>query len=111
MNIFQKIKALFAVKSTTEEIYKEATMPTASGKPGWKTSEFWVEAATKIGILWGAVSGLLPPKWAAIIAAAGTAVYVIARTIAKAVSDIQAARGVSTPVSETATATATVKTS
>lgn len=108
MNIFQKIKAAFTVKSTVEDIIKEAKMPTLSGKAGWKTSEFWMDAATKVGLIWGSVSGFIPPKYAAIIAAAGTAVYVVARTVAKAVSDIQAARATESGP-ETASASVTIQ--
>lgn len=92
MNIFQKIKALFAVNSSVEEIIKEAKMDTATGKPGWKTTEFWMNVATQIGVLWGAVQGFVPPKVAAIVSIVGAAVYTVARTVAKAVSDVQTAK-------------------
>lgn len=112
MNIFQEIKALWATKGTVEEIIKEAKMDSASGKPGWQTTEFWLSLATQAGVLWGAVQGFVPPKIAAIVTIVGSAVYTVARTIAKSVSDIQAAR-VAAPaagaVAETATATASVK--
>jgi hypothetical protein len=94
MNIFQKIKALFAVKSTVDDILKEAKMPTVTGKPGWKTTEFWLNAATQIGVLWGAIHGFIPQPWASIISISGVAVYTVARTVAKAVTDIQAAKAV-----------------
>ncbi len=112
MNILQKIKIVWSTKTAVEELVKEAKMESASGKSGWKTTEFWMDAATKAAVLWGAVQGFIPPKWAAIIAAAGTAVYGIGRVVSKAVSDIQAAR-VAAPaagaVTEVATATASVK--
>lgn len=72
--------------------------------PGWKTSEFWMDAATKVALVWGSVAGFIPPKWAAIIGAAGTAVYVIARTVLKTVTDIKAQTG----SGDTATATVNV---
>lgn len=101
MNLFQKIKLLFTVKSTAETIYKEAKMPNASGKPGWKTTEFWLQVAAQIGTLWGAVSGFVPPKYATIISTAGIAVYTVARTISKAVSDIQATKQATATVTTT----------
>lgn len=108
MNIFQKIKALFAVKSTAEEIIKEAKMPTASGKPGWKTTEFWMNVATQLGVLWGAVHGFVPQPWASVISVSGVAVYTVARTITKAVTDIQAARATAPAAPETASASVTI---
>ena len=106
MNIFQEIKALFALKSTAEEIYKEATMPVGT-TPGWKTSEFWLNVATQVATFWGAIQGFIPPKYAAIISTAGIAVYTIARTILKAKTDIQAVSQTSAPGTATATATVT----
>lgn len=76
-------------------------MPTVTGKPGWKTTEFWMNLAGQAGVLWGAVQGFIPPKYAAVVAVAGTALYTIARTIAKAVTDIQAAKAASTTVMTT----------
>ena len=113
MNILDKIKALWALKGTGEEIFKEATMPTETGKPGWKTTEFWLNAAGQLGVLWGAVHGFIPQPWASIISISGIAIYTIARTIGKAVSDVQAAKASQTAVAagpETATATASVST-
>lgn len=76
-------------------------MDTASGKPGWKTTEFWMNMATQIGVLWGAVNHFVPPQYAAIISVSGIAVYTIARTIAKAVADVQAAKATSSTVTTT----------
>lgn len=92
MNIFLKIKAFFTVKSTVEDIIKEAQMPTASGKPGWKTTEFWMNVASQVGVLWGAVHGFIPQPWGAIISIGGVAVYTVAATVRKAVADIQTAK-------------------
>lgn len=66
-------------------------MDSASGKPGWKTTEFYVSLIPQIMAVWGAVQGFLPPKLATIISVAGAALYTVARTIAKAVSDIKGA--------------------
>lgn len=80
-------------------------MQTESGTPGYKTTEFWMHLASQAGILWGAVSGFVPPKWAAIISVVGISVYNVGRTIAKAVADIQAAKATSTTVTTTAPVT------
>lgn len=87
-------------------------MPTATGKPGWKTTEFWMNAAAQLGVLWGAVHGFIPQPWASIISISGIAVYTIARTVAKAITDVQAAKSGQTVTAgpETATATASVST-
>lgn len=100
MNIFQKIKAFFAVKGTVEEIIKEAKVD-KSGKPGYKSTEFWWGVATQAGVLWSAVSGFIPPKWAAIISTAGVAIYTVARTISKAISDIQTTKSTTATVATT----------
>lgn len=97
MTFWEEIKALFTIKGVLEEEIKEAKMNTASGKPGWKTSEFWLNAAAQAGVVWASLKGFIPPQWAAIITIAGTAVYTIARTIAKAISDIQAAKSGAAP--------------
>lgn len=102
MKIIDEIKALWAFRSTGQAIYKEATTMNGTTS-GWRTSEFWLNVAAQIGTLWGAVSGFIPPKYAAIISTAGIAVYTVARTVLKARTDIKAGLG-----SETATATATV---
>lgn len=100
MNIFDKIKIAWKAKTIAEEAYKEAKMITGS-TPGWKTTEFWLNLAGQAATLWGAVSGFIPPKWAAIISTSGIAVYTIARTIIKAVSDVKAAQTTTTDVSVT----------
>jgi hypothetical protein len=110
MTIIEKIKSLWAVKSTSEEIYQEATkMDSASNKPGWKTTEFYLNVAAQLATLWGAVSGFIPPKIASIVSIAGVALYTVARTVSKAVTDIQAARAAgSTGSGDSATANVTV---
>lgn len=105
MNIFQEIKTLFTVRSVVEEIIKEMKMPTVSAKPGWKTSEFWFNLAGQAAVLFGAIKGFIPAQWAAIITVAGTAIYTVARTIAKAVADIQIAKASTATVSTTAPVT------
>lgn len=103
MTIIDKIKLLFKVKGTAEDIYKEAQIMNGT-TPGWKTTEFWLNVATQIATLWGAVSGFIPPKYAAIISTSGIAVYTVARTIIKAVTDVKA----SIPAKDAGAATATV---
>lgn len=105
MNVIQELLAGWKVKTFLQDEYKEATLPTTSGKPGWKTTEFWMNLAGQVGILWGAVNHFVPPQYAAIISIGGIAIYTVARTIAKAVSDIQVAKAVSTTVSTTAPVT------
>jgi len=97
MSLWQKIKAFFAVKSYIQNDLKEAKMPTASGKPGWQTTEFWVTVASQAAAIWGLLKGVVPAPWNVIIPVAGAAIYAVARTIAKAVSDIQAAKAGNTP--------------
>lgn len=101
MNYFKLIPALWKTKGIIQEEIKEAQMPTSSGNPGWKTSEFWFHLASQAGILWGAVQGFIPPQYAAMISVGGIAIYTIARTIAKAVSDIQTAKAMSSTVTTT----------
>lgn len=116
MNIFQKIKALFEVRSVGTEIIQEASMPTASGKPGWQTTEFWGKVGVQVMTLWGAVSGFIPPKYALVIGTSLEAVYAVCRTVSKAVADVQAAKTASAIAGiggdgDTATANVTVKAS
>ena len=59
--------------------------------PGWKTSEFWIHLASQATVLWAAVQGFIPPKYAAIITVAGSAVYTICRTTYKAYTDVKSA--------------------
>lgn len=76
-----------------------------SSKPGWQTSEFWLQVASQVGTVWAAVAGFVPAKYAAIISTAGIAIYTVARTIAKAVSDIQAAKATTSTITTTAPTT------
>ena len=92
MNLFQKIRALLATRSAMNQIVKEAKMETVSGRPGWKTTEFWMHVATQAGVLWGVVHGLVPAPWNAIVPIVGSSIYAICATVRKAVADIQAAK-------------------
>lgn len=57
--------------------------------PGWKTSEFWMHLASQATVLWAAIQGFIPPKYAAIIGVSGTAVYTVCRTAYKAYTDVK----------------------
>ncbi|MBP9706775.1 MAG: hypothetical protein KBD78_03975 [Oligoflexales bacterium] len=52
-------------------------------KNGLKTTEFWVTILTTIGAASASLSGVLDPKYAAIVAGIGSLAYSISRTIAK----------------------------
>jgi nucleoside-triphosphatase THEP1 len=105
MNIFQEISAFFKVKSAAEEIIKEIKMPTVSGKPGWKTTEFWFTAASQLATLFAAVKGFIPADIASKISIVGVAVYTIAATIRKAVSDVQTTKQTTATIATTAPVT------
>jgi hypothetical protein len=107
MNYFSILKLLWQARKPIEEITTEVKSmnTTVSGVPGWRTSEFWLSLAGQAAVLFGAVKGFIPPQYAAIITVVGTAVYTIARTVSKAVSDVQAAKATSTTVSTTAPVT------
>ena len=98
MNILDKIRLAWKTKDFVEETIKEAKMQTESGTPGYKTTEFYLHIATQIGILWGAVQGFVPPKYAVIVSVVGASVYNIGRVIAKAIADIQASKATQTTV-------------
>lgn len=52
-------------------------------KPGVHTTEFWLTMAVDVGALLAAISDALPPRWAALTAAASTGLYALARGWAK----------------------------
>jgi hypothetical protein len=105
MNVFQEIKEFFTVKSVGESIIKEISMSTSTVTPGWKTSEFWLNIAAQAATLFAAVKGFIPTNIASIISISGVAVYTVARTVLKAVSDIKAAKAGQTTVTTTAPVT------
>jgi hypothetical protein len=82
MNLFQKIKLALQMKNFVKEDMKEATTMNGT-KPGWKTTEFWLTVANQVAVVWGAVAGYVPPKYAVIGSAVGTCLYTILRTLAK----------------------------
>lgn len=52
-------------------------------RKGLLTTEFWVTVATDVGIVASALTGELPPKWAAICAAVANVAYALSRGLAK----------------------------
>lgn len=52
-------------------------------KTGWKTSEFWVTAASVAGLVISSAAFSLSPKWAAIGTAVSSSFYALSRGLAK----------------------------
>jgi hypothetical protein len=52
-------------------------------RPGWQTTEFWMTALSNAGLLLGAASGALPPKYAVVAVAASQVAYNVSRGLAK----------------------------
>lgn len=52
-------------------------------KPGYKTTELLVTVLTSVGALVAAIADQLPPRYAAIAAAASTGAYAVSRGLAK----------------------------
>lgn len=114
MNIISEIKALWMFRTKGQEIYKEAKMETTIGKPGWKTSTFWVKIFTvDLPVLYMGVKGFLPTATAAKIEVVAMGMYAIYRAVSETTTkyqSVQLANGPSVATgTETATATATVK--
>lgn len=82
MNLFQKIKALWAIKGFVEDATKEAKKMT-NAKPGYLTTEFWMTILTNIVTLVGALKGVIPDQAAAIILASANGIYGVVRAITK----------------------------
>lgn len=83
---YKDIKALLAIKREATTLMDTLTNPT---KPGWKTSEFWLNIVGIGATVISAVSGLVPAAaapWLITATAVATTVYTVARTIAKATS-------------------------
>lgn len=99
MNIIEKIKLLFKLNSLFSSEVKE--IKSMDIKSGWKTSEFWGKVAAQATVIWAAIGGFIPPKYAAIIVVAGEGVYTIGRTILKIVQTIQTAKSNQTTVTTT----------
>jgi hypothetical protein len=96
MSIFREIKVFFVLNNVIKDLIKGASQMNGI-TPGYKTSEFWLHLVTQATVLWGAVSGFVPPKYAVIVSAAGTAICTICRTAYKAYSEIKAATTTTAP--------------
>ena len=85
MNLFDTIKAYFAIKKAVNNIKEENNkMETQTGvKPGWKTSEFWMTMATNVIAVVGALGKFIPAEASAVVMAIANAVYSISRSITK----------------------------
>lgn len=70
-------------------------------KSGWKTSEFWGKVAAQAGVIWAAVGGFVPPKYAAIIVVSAEGIYTIARTALKIYQTIHGSDADTTTVTTT----------
>lgn len=57
--------------------------PPSNGKPGVRTTEFYVSIIAAIAAILAQVSGLVPEPWGAICAAVSVAAYTISRGLAK----------------------------
>ena len=57
--------------------------PPRAVRPGWQTSEFWMTLLGHLGLFGGAVSGVLPPQYAALAAAASQVAYNLSRGLVK----------------------------
>lgn len=74
-------------------------------KSGWRTSEFYSKIAAQAVVIWGAVGGFVPPKYAAIIVVVAEGTYTIARTVLKIYQTVQASKKDTTTVTTTAPVT------
>lgn len=52
-------------------------------KPGWKTTEFWINAATIAGLVVSCFVGAMPPKYAGVAVAVSGGLYAVGRGLAK----------------------------
>lgn len=80
MNIFQAIKFLWTGRNVINDITKEAVIMD-SGKPGWKTSEFWAKVLTvDVPMLVGAAHGVIPVAIASYVLLGSNVAYMLLRT-------------------------------
>ena len=52
-------------------------------RPGIRTTELWITVATAVGAIAAASAGVLPERWAAIVAGIASVAYAISRGLAK----------------------------
>ena len=77
LNIIKKIKILLALNSSINKI-KENKM-----KNGIKTTEFWLTVLTQLGVVIGALNGVIPAETATISTIVINAVYTVMRSLSK----------------------------
>jgi hypothetical protein len=77
MNIIDKIKLYFKIKSCYEEVRSMEV------KSGYKTTEFWLVVVSNIGNVVTACAGLIPPSTAVIVSAVLNCIYTILRSAVK----------------------------
>ena len=52
-------------------------------RPGIRATELWITVATAVGAIAAASAGVLPERWAAIVAGIASVAYAISRGLAK----------------------------
>jgi len=57
--------------------------PATGQRPGYRTTEFWLVVATSLGAVISAAADWLPPRYAALAAAAASGLYAIGRGLSK----------------------------
>ena len=88
MNIFQAFKLYSTGKNAVSQL-QEAFM---QGGHSWGSTRFWLTAGTILTAVWGSVKGFVPQPYASYVEISATAVYVIAETVRKVMTAVQAAK-------------------
>ena len=79
MSLFQKIKSLFALKTTYVKIKEAVKM----SNHNYLSTEFLSKVVFQLAVLLGALKGVVPVNAALIATASLTALYMVLRTIYK----------------------------
>lgn len=82
MTLWKKVKLIFGLRKVVNQTIKEATHMEGT-KPGYKTTEFWLNILTNIITIVGTLKGVIPEQTAAIIIASANGIYGVVRAIAK----------------------------
>lgn len=82
MSLWEKLKTLLKLNTFVNTTIKEAKKMN-EGKPGYRTTEFWLNILTNIVTIVGTLKGVIPEQTAAIIIATANGVYGVIRTIVK----------------------------
>ena len=77
MNIFQKIKVLFKIKRSIDNIKGEIKM----NKPFYQSTRFWITVFMNMGSFASALSGVVTPQTALIIAGLYNGFYAALKTL------------------------------